>query len=144
MFKRLKEDILQFHCNNMDPKKVIKATYFSAYKKTVIVKVPFSRSGLSIGIIFLGNKAKDENLVKHEYGHRLQLEQMGLFRYLKKVFFPSVTANLLDRLGRLPYDYYGSPWEAEADRLGGVKRKRSVKLWPENAGKTVKDLLKML
>ena len=144
MFRRLKKDLQQFDKNNLDPKKVIKATYFSAYKKTVIVKVPFSRSGLSIGIIFLGNKAKDENLVKHEYGHRLQLEQMGLFRYLKKVFFPSVTANLLDRLGRLPYDYYGSPWEAEADRLGGVKRRRPVRLWPKDTARSVKDLLKML
>lgn len=25
-------------------------------------------------------------------------------------------------MGKLPYDYYASPWEAEVDELGGVNR----------------------
>ena len=144
MFRRIIEDKCNFDFDNDDEKKVLQSHYYSAYKRTLVIKVPLCASGLSIGIIFLGTKVKDENLVKHEYGHRLQLKNMGLFRYLKKVFFPSVTANIINRLGRLPYDYYGSLWESEADRLGEVKRKKSVVLWPEEACKSLKDLLKML
>ena len=49
-----------------------------------------------------------------------QLEQLGLQDYLLLVAIPSVTANILDRMRILPYDYYSSPWEYEADLAGGV------------------------
>ena len=144
MFRRIIEDKRNFNFDNDDEKKVLQAHYYSAYKRTLVIKVPFSTSGLSVGIIFLGARVKDKNLVKHEYGHRVQLKYLGIFRYLKKVFVPSVTTNIMNRLGYLPYDYYGSPWEAEADRLGQVIRKKPAVLWPEEAGKSFKDLMKML
>ena len=33
-----------------------------------------------------------------------------------------MTGNLLDRMGKLPVNYYSQPWEYEADQLGGVYR----------------------
>ena len=144
MFERLKADLHRFNYNNVFEKAVLEAHFLSAYKRTLILKVPCCKSGLSLGIIFIGSKVKDENLVRHEYGHRLQLKKIGFLGYMKKVFFPSVTANILERLGKLPYDYYGSPWETEADQLGDVKRKKSVKTWPEDACRSYKDLLKLL
>jgi len=144
MFKRIKEDIENFHYNNICEKTVLQAHFISVYKKTMVIKVPFCASGLSFGVIFLGSKVRDENLVKHEYGHRLQLKKMGIMRYIKKVFIPSVTASLMDRFGKLPYDYYGSPWEAEADRLGEVRRRKKAEAWPKEACRSYKDLIKML
>ena len=43
---------------------------------------------------------------------------MGFWNYLTKVGIPSVTGYLLG--DNLPYDYYTAPWEAEADKYGGV------------------------
>ena len=60
--------------------------------------------------------------VKHEYGHTTQFDRMGPVNYALKVALPSVTCNLLDRADLLPYGYYSSPWEYEADMKGGVKR----------------------
>lgn len=144
MFKKLRDDVIGFNYNNQNEMLVLKAHFISAYKRTLVLKVPFCASGLSFAVIFLGSKVRDLNLVRHEYGHRIQLRKMGIFRYIKKVFLPSITANLLDRLGKLPYDYYGSPWEAEADRLGEVKRKKPAKAWPKEACRSYKDLIKML
>ena len=48
---------------------------------------------------------------------------MGIGSYITDVALPSVTLNLLDRCGKLPYaSYYDAPWEAEADILGGATR----------------------
>ena len=38
--------------------------------------------------------------------------------------------------------YYGSPWEAEADRLGGVNREEYNTPWPEEAY-ILYDLIKL-
>ena len=63
--------------------------------------------------------------------------------YTLDVAIPSVTINLLKRSGKLKYDYYGAPWEAEADLLGGVKRLNNNRLWPEGAYNSYYDLIKM-
>ena len=44
----------------------------------------------------------------------------------------------------LTYDYYGSPWESEADRLGGVDRKIDNTPWPADAPDTFWELLPLL
>ena len=46
---------------------------------------------------------------------------------------PFVIANILDQMGKLPYDYYGSSWEAGADELGGVYGTEDDTPWPEEA-----------
>ena len=88
---------------------------------------------------------KQENLttLNHEYGHKMQFDDRGIIDYTFKIFLPSITANILDRMGKLSYDYYGSPWEAEADILGGVNRYYDNTLWPENAYNSYWDLIVM-
>ena len=54
-----------------------------------------------------------------EYGHSLQEEYMGFFRYLKKVAIPSVRGY---RKGLPTEEYYAQKWEHDADILGNVKR----------------------
>ena len=54
---------------------------------------------------------------------------------------PSVTAFALDKMGKLPYDYYGSPWETEADRYGGASNNDEP--WPEEVCDSYMDLIKL-
>ena len=126
---------------NEDIEKVLSSRFLSYYKGTPVFKAPIGYNAVSIGIIILGRKVKSANILLHEYGHTLQLKSMGFFRYLLKIFIPSITANILDKLGKLPYDYYGSQWEKEADILGHVSRKCSD--WPNDAYNSYSDLIKM-
>ena len=80
--------------------------------------------------------------LRHEYGHTKQLKEKGV-GYISDVLIPSVTINLLDRLEKLPYSYYGAPWEAEADALGEVIRTYDNTPWPEGAYTSYWDLLKL-
>ena len=127
---------------NTDIDEVLNARHFSSYMGVPVIKLPMGDSGMSLGVIFLGKDVKSRELLLHEYGHRLQLKNMGYFRYLFKIFIPSLTANILWRKGKLPYDYYSSPWEAEADALGGVVRTKNNAPWKE-CDTSYRSLLKL-
>jgi hypothetical protein len=139
----LKEDIENYDENNTSEADVIASHFFSAYKGTFVLKLPIGTNAASYGILFIGNKVSSVNTIKHEYGHRLQWESKGMWNFTKEVALPSVTANILDRMGKLPYDYYGSPWEAEADLLGGVIRTSDNTPWPSSAYSSYWDLIKL-
>ena len=119
-------DIANFDPNNTDERVALDAKVFSMYKEKLVLKLPIGANAFSLGAIFLGDEVgsakyiEQEQTVQHEYGHTQQLEQLGLQDYLLLVAIPSVTANVLDRMRMLPYDYYSSPWEYEADLSGGV------------------------
>lgn len=70
-------------------------------------------SGVSLGkYVIISKKAKiTKNLVNHEKGHQVQSIHLGL---------PSLIGNIVHRF--IKYNYYATPWEASADRYGGVKR----------------------
>lgn len=93
------------------------SNYFSAYKGTLVVRTNLPRSG-SFGIIFLNRNAnRDENpedVVRHEYGHTKQLEQLGIINYALCIGIPS-----WQKWGK--YKYYKKPWEITADIYGGVQ-----------------------
>ena len=59
------------------------------------------------------------NTVNHEHGHTKQSRMLG-FLYLLVIGLPSALGNLLHR--KFKFNYYKQPWEAWADKLGGVKR----------------------
>ena len=59
------------------------------------------------------------------------------------VALPSLTANILWRMGKLPFDYYGSPWESEADAKGGVLRYSENTPWPAGSYNSYWDLIKL-
>lgn len=141
-FRGIGKDFREYDCFNSDPQRVFDSTLFSCFLNTFVLKLPIGCNAASFGIIFLGSKIKDAETLYHEFGHRLQLRRMGFFRYLFNVFIPSVTENIIQRFNKLPYDYYGSPWEHEADCLGGVER--TVQPWPEHAYCGYLDLLRML
>ena len=59
------------------------------------------------------------NKIKHERGHQKQSLYLGPL-YLLLIGLPSAIGNIIHRFKK--FDYYKQPWEAWADRLGGVKR----------------------
>lgn len=86
--------------------------------------------GISLGnYIFLDNDADYSYItVRHEYGHQKQSLMLGPL-YLIVIGLPSVIGNIIYRIKykyfKKYYDYdsyYKQPWEAWADRLGGVVR----------------------
>ena len=92
-----------------------------------------SNCGISLGnYIFLDVDGIHDNItIKHEYGHQKQSLMLGPL-YLIIIGLPSIIGNILNRIKykyfRRHYDpdfYYKQPWEAWADKLGGVERKSS-------------------
>ena len=124
---------------------VINADYVAYYKGHLVIKTDL-QIGFSFGIIFLSNDPSvQSNEVKHEFGHTEQLDNLGVGAYITEVALPSVTAWVVYKLECLPFDYYTSPWESEADKLGSVGRKRpETRSWTESDGKYnyLLDLLK--
>lgn len=60
--------------------------------------------------------------VNHEHGHQKQSRILGPL-YLIVIGLPSLIGNIYSRLFHKSADwYYKQPWEAWADKLGGVKR----------------------
>ena len=91
---------------------------FAFYNGSFVLVTPFDAS-FSFGFIGMSHSQLSANVLKHEYGHTVQMRNMGVVDYTAEVAIPSLTINLLDRHGKLPYDYYSYPWEAEANQLGG-------------------------
>lgn len=81
----------------------------------------FWRSAVSLGNYIIADKlyGKDTEMVNHEHGHQIQSRIFGPF-YLIIIGLPSLIGNLVHRIYR--FQYYKQPWEAWADKLGGVKR----------------------
>jgi hypothetical protein len=76
--------------------------------------------GVSLGkYIIIGPIYPGKMILDHEQGHQKQSIILGPL-YLLVIGLPSVTGNLLHRI--FNFDYYKQPWEAWADKLGGVNR----------------------
>jgi len=116
---------------NPNEQAVLEAEWFAFYKGAPVLKVPFmGDNAFSCGTIFMG---KDEGLkpvdVRHEYGHYLQLKEIGMPKYLKFVAIPS----LVDYWGGTSReDYYSQPQEYIADIYG--KANRTDYKYKEDAG----------
>lgn len=87
--------------------------------------------GISLGnYIFLDvNGIYNYTTIRHEHGHQIQSLILGPL-YLIFIGLPSIVGNIINRIKykyfRKYYDsslYYKQPWEAWADKLGGVVRK---------------------
>ena len=91
-------------------------------KEGVLLIRTYCKFNISFGLlIFLSNRSTKAT-EKHELGHSKQSRMLG-WLYLPFVGIPSITLNILCRLGAVNsenyYKYYPESW---ADRLGGVKR----------------------
>ena len=51
----------------------------------------------------------------HEYGHYVQLQELGWAKYIRYIAIPSATSKERD-------NYYSQPWERTADLFGDVNR----------------------
>ena len=83
------------------------------------------RGGVSLGNYIIVDRRyyNDTNTIHHENGHQYQSRMLG-WLYLIVIGIPSGIGNLIWRIPAvyMKYDYYKQPWEAWADKLGGVKR----------------------
>ncbi|MCQ2081576.1 MAG: hypothetical protein MJZ11_07950 [Lachnospiraceae bacterium] len=68
------------------------------------------------------------NDIHHEHGHQIQSRRLG-WLYLLIIGLPSITFNIWDIIAHRKWSindrikwYYSLPWEADADKLGGVHR----------------------
>ena len=118
--KRLRQQGRYFF--NSSEEAVLLNEEFAFYKGVPVIKVSsMETSGLSLYIIFLGSDVKSVNTVRHEYGHTMQLAQLGLRNYLVWVGLPS--KYYFDQTMNEKYswdEYYERPWELIADVYGGV------------------------
>ena len=142
LIKHLKEDFRNYSKKNQEEERVFKAHYFSNYKGAFVWLTPFQYS-FSCGIIGLSSRQRYSRILRHEYGHYMQLKKRGWIRYIHKIVIYSVTENMLYRKKKLPYDYYGSPWEAEADVLGGVEERSECTPWPRKVADSYIEMLKL-
>ena len=93
----------------------------SGEKVTVYYHKSWWRSAVSLGNYIIADNlyGRNSEMVNHEHGHQLQSRILGPL-YLVLIGLPSLIGNLVYRVHR--FSYYKQPWEAWADKLGGVKR----------------------
>ena len=76
------------------------------------------RSG-SFGVLFITRETNDrdnpEDVIRHEFGHTVQLDQLGVINYALCIGIPSFF-----EWGNDPV-YYRRPWEITADIYGDVE-----------------------
>jgi hypothetical protein len=105
---------------NSDESLVLNSTKVSFYKGQFVIKSNFtltSHRSFSFGIMFLVSSMKDtpygRDVVKHEWGHFVQLSFVGVPKFLIFYGVPSMLS------GNNP-NYFSLPWERSADLFGGV------------------------
>lgn len=84
--------------------------------------------GVSLGKYIIISDQSTMNSLKHERGHQEQSRRLG-WLYLIIIGLPSFFGNIYDRIFHKKWDserrerwYFSQPWEAQADRFGGVER----------------------
>ena len=107
---------------NTNEDKVLNSKYVSFYKGVPVIRSNTDRAG-NFGVIILKHMDEDyENsyhmdrvdVLRHEYGHTLQISILGPTNYFLSVGIPSWQKWGSD-------DYYSNPWENMANEVGGVK-----------------------
>ena len=100
---------------------------FAFYKNTLVIQIPGENGiGLSYGVIILDQyyTANEFGIktLRHEYGHRAHMNQIGFVNYTITTAIPSLIGAGLDYVGLLGTHYFSLPWEYVADCYGGVNR----------------------
>ena len=91
------------------------ANGYGFYRGRLVVKLDImGRAAFSFGIIFTGPKPSG-NLLDHEYGHTVHLDQIGVVNYFTKVALPSIISFWI--YNNNPY-YESQPWEYIAEYFG--------------------------
>lgn len=120
ILKYIADDIRAFDIRNTDERKVLDAKLFSFYKGHLVLRVPGRRSA-SLWVLFItyetNRRRYPEDIVRHEYGHTVQLKKLGFFRFGFCIGIPS-------RFKLGSRSYYDKPWEVMADIYGGVQSRQ--------------------
>ena len=115
--KDLAEDVTNYDINNSSEGRVLESNYFSSYKGILVLRTNGERSGF-FGAIFLtretNSRSSPEDVLRHEYGHSKQWEQLDILNYALCIGLPSWR-----QWGT--GEYYSKPWEITADIYGGVQ-----------------------
>jgi len=120
---RFAADRQRFNLQNTSEAAVLESSYFSGYRGKLVVRMAgFGGRSFSLGVLFIKpglnkDNPSDINIVKHEYGHAVQLAQLGLVRYIRRIAIPSATSKVTGNA------YYDQPWEVSADIFGKVDPK---------------------
>ena len=103
---------------NTKEEPVLRSKNVSFYKGVPVVRTNGSRSGY-FGAIFLtretNSRSNPEDMLRHEYGHAVQMKKLGVVKYLTNILIPSW------REWGSNQDYYSREVEITADVLGGVE-----------------------
>lgn len=98
------------------------------YDDTYIIWKTDRRFGVSLGKYIIINKTYGIKDILHEIGHQYQSMYLG-WLYLPIIGLLSTLGNLIDKWFHKKWTptrslkwYYKQPWEAWADKLGGVVR----------------------
>ena len=112
----IRTDMVNFDIDNQSEQKVLESNYFSYYKGCMVFRTNGDRSG-SFGALFITRETNfrehPEDMVRHEYGHTLQLKELGVINYTLCIGIPSYF-----EWGS--GEYYSKPWEITADAYGKV------------------------
>jgi RHS repeat-associated protein len=124
--------------NNTNEQVVLESEFISFYHGVPVFRANFGiGGGLSFGIIVLDDDYKYNNTgintLKHEYGHRLHMEDIGVVNYTFTTAIPSLIGAALSNAEIINVDYYSLPWEYVADRYGNVTR-NTYTGWAHKAG----------
>ena len=127
---------------NTSEEKVLEAEDLAFYKGVLVIRVP-GDSAFSFGVIFFGEDINSVNLVRHEYGHIKQFQELGVIGYASYVAVPSIVCFCLDEADALPDGlYYNLPWEYKADAYGQVSWGHEP--WANYAGEIYWYIAKLL
>ena len=114
---------------NSDVQKTVDAKHISFYKGVAVTKGEYydDRSS-NIGIMLIDRDQNDENTIRHEWGHHLQIAVLGPLNYFWSIGIPSAAqmgvkgiknGEITDSV--LYHDSYNTrPWENTANEVGGV------------------------
>ena len=105
-------------------RRILSGYSFVEYKGVMVFKIPLMEdSAFSCGCIFIGDDFQYDKFgiatLNHEYGHYVQLSQIGWVKYIAKIMIPSLKGFWFP----IPdTDYYSQPWEYTADLFGEANR----------------------
>ena len=114
--------------NNTSEQIVLESTTIAFYHGVPVLKADLGNgSAFSFGMIVMDDDYVFDqlgvNTLKHEYGHRLHMNDIGVVSYTMTTAIPSLICAGLTNVKILPNKYYYSlPWEHIAEHYGGAQR----------------------
>ena len=109
------QDLVNYDVNNTDINKVLAANHFSAYKGLHVRIWDRGSSMYYGGTIYLSKDDRFAGTLLHEYGHYIQVKQLGIIRWHIYVAIPSLISCYTD-----PNSHDRKPFEMHASLIGGA------------------------